>query len=146
MPQVLSVATVSCSPDTPLTLAIWLLVLFPGPAQGRSSPAAAHVRVPVLLTGSTPRVSLAPALLIKRISCVDAGAEHRPAGVSGAGQVHLEQPDVAAVVQQDCPDGAAFAVDPHVFVVRPQVEVLGVQPAGLGGPRAAGLRGLEQHP
>ena len=35
MPRVLSVATVSCSPDTPLTLAISLPVLFPSPAQLR---------------------------------------------------------------------------------------------------------------
>ena len=65
---------------------------------------------------------------------VDAGAEQRPGGVAGAGQVQPEQRDVAAVVQQHRPHGAALAVDAHVLVVRAQVQVLDVEPACLGGP------------
>jgi len=64
---------------------------------------------------------------------VDAGAEQRPGGVAGAGQVQPEQRDVAAVVQQHRPHRAALAVDAHVLVVRAQVQVLDVEPAGLGG-------------
>jgi len=77
---------------------------------------------------------------------VDAGAEQRPGGVAGAGQVQPEQRDVAAVVQQHRPHGAALAVDAHVLVIQAQVQVLDVEPAGLGGAGAAGVGGLEQHP
>nr|WP_237109627.1 hypothetical protein [Nonomuraea sp. MG754425] len=79
-------------------------------------------------------------------AAVDRGAEQRPGGAAGAGQVELEQGDVAAVVEQDGADAAALAVDADVFVVQPQAEVFDVQPAHLGGAGAAHVGGLEQHP
>ncbi|MGW4408618.1 hypothetical protein ACWEJ6_31610 [Nonomuraea sp. NPDC004702] len=44
--------------------------------------------------------------------------------VAGAGQMELEQGDVAAVVQQDGAHAAALAVDADVSVVHAQVEIL----------------------
>ena len=76
----------------------------------------------------------------------DAGPEQRPAGVPGPGQVQLEQGDVAAVIQQHSARGAALVVDAHVLVVQPQVQVLHVQAADLGGPGAAHVRGSRTAP
>jgi len=53
----------------------------------------------------------------------------RPGGVPAAGEVELEQGDVAAVIEQHGADGAALAVDPGVLVVQAQVEVLDVHAA-----------------
>jgi hypothetical protein len=64
---------------------------------------------------------------------VDAGAERRAVPVAGAGEVELEESDVAAVVEEDGADGAALAVDADVLVVLPEVEVLDVEAADFGG-------------
>jgi hypothetical protein len=64
---------------------------------------------------------------------VDAGAEQRPGGVPGAGEVEAQQVDLAAVVEQEGAHRAALAVDAGVA-------------AHLAGAGAAGVGGLEQHP
>jgi hypothetical protein len=48
---------------------------------------------------------------------VDAGAKGGSEPVAGAGEVELEEGDVAAVVEEDGADGAALAADADVFVV-----------------------------
>ena len=57
------------------------------------------------------------------------------------GQVQLQQGDVTPVIQQHSPHGAVLPVDAHVLIVQPQVEVLDVEPADLGGvPQLSGAR------
>jgi hypothetical protein len=75
---------------------------------------------------------------------VDAGAERRAVPVAGAGEVEVEEGDVAAVVEEDGADGAALAVDADVLVVLPEVEVLDVEAADFGGAGPTHVGRLEQ--
>jgi hypothetical protein len=77
---------------------------------------------------------------------VDAGAERRAVPVAGAGEVEVEEGDVAAVVEEDGADGAALAVDADVLVVLPEVEVLDVEAADFGGAGPTHVGRLEQDP
>src|SRR6266571_5933805 len=77
---------------------------------------------------------------------VDAGAEGGAKPVAGAGEVELEEGDVAAVVEEDGANGASLAVDADVFVVLAEVEVFEVEAADFGGAGSADVDRLEQDP